>query len=71
MTLPVGANIVPRLQAADRNFDMNSLYQNGWPASRPSTGSEAFKWYHSDFREVAYLYVHKLFDEFVNQGSLK
>ena len=70
VTWAVGSHPVPRLQASGKNFDMNALYENGWPASR-STGDEAFKWHHSDFRDVAYTYVYKLFNIFVQTGNLK
>jgi hypothetical protein len=75
LTPAVGANAVPKLSppqnSVERNFNMPDLFKNGWPLSRPSSGPEAGNWYHSDFREVAYTYVYRLFDEFVNQGNLK
>ena len=68
-TLPVGANSVPRFTPPvgdDRSFDMNAL-QHGWPTSRlPRTD-----WRHSDIREVAYVFVHPVFNQFVNLGNLK
>lgn len=70
LTLPVGANAVALL-GATRNFDMEAEFQNGWPLTRPSFGPEARKWYHSDFREVAYTFTWKLFDKLVSEGSLK
>jgi hypothetical protein len=74
LSWPVGANPVPRLSfqqlGVERNSDMNQLYQNGWPSSRP-TGAEAFKWWHSDFRNVAYTYTYPLFNQFVTVGNLR
>ena len=73
ITLPVAANPVPKLSPQNQptqNFNMQTEFQNGWPASR-SVGNEAFKWYHSDFKDVAYLRVYKLFDDFVMLGGLK
>jgi hypothetical protein len=74
LTLAIGANPVDRLSPQgqpSRNLDMNLLYQNGWPLNRPISGSEAFKWYHSDFKNVAYTYTHPLFDAFVTLGNLQ
>jgi len=73
VTLAVGANHVGRLAPSgqpDRNFDMKTQLENGWPASK-STGAEAFNWYHSDFKDVAYLYTYKLFNQMVTFGNLK
>jgi hypothetical protein len=72
LTYAAGANFVTSLTSPgdQRNFDMQGDFETGWPASR-STGSEAFYWYHSDCREVAYLYTHELFDELVTLGNLK
>lgn len=72
MTWPIGANSVPRLAPdgePNRNFNMQALFKNGWPARR--SGAEAVNWWHSDFRDVAYLYVHRVFGEFVEKGGLK
>jgi hypothetical protein len=74
LTLPVGANPVPALDVIHRNFDMQALYENGWPSGRParSVGEPASgEWHHSDFQQVAYTFTHKLFDDFVNFGLLK
>jgi hypothetical protein len=55
----------------DRNFDINStLKTNGWPDER-SSGKYGPNWLHNDMREVSYLYVHNLFDEYVQTGGLK
>ncbi len=76
LTLPVGANLVPRLQASSRNFDMQNLFENGWPADRgpalyPIGTGAVGEWHHSDNRAVAYTFTHKLFDEMVTLGNLK
>jgi hypothetical protein len=71
LTLPVGANPVPRLSpqfGENRNFNMPDEFKNGWPSTRIS--EEQQKWHHSDFKDVAYTFVYRLFDEFVNQGDL-
>jgi hypothetical protein len=71
MTWAVGSHSVTRLQAAGRNFDMNLLYENGWPNDRLSCGEKNNDWYHSDFRQVAYTFTYQLFDKWVNLGNLK
>ena len=77
LTLPVGANHVQRLAPdglPDRNFDMQALYENGWPNGRParSVGAVAAgEWHHSDFRAVAYPFNYRLFEKFVQTGNLK
>jgi hypothetical protein len=70
MTLPIGANDVPALDDEDRNFNMQQLYENGWPADRMST-SETNNWHHSDFRQVAYTFTYQLYTNFVYFGNLK
>ena len=70
LTLPVGANPVPRLQALGRNFNMNSEFQNGWPQERLNT-SEGNNWHHSDVHEVAYTYTYQLFSQIVTSGNLQ
>ena len=69
-TQPAGANPVQKffpLGGEDRNFDMNNKFQNGWPSERGNNK----RWLHSDAREVAYLYIHKLYEKFVELGGLK
>jgi hypothetical protein len=65
-TWPIGANPLGRLPAG-RNFDMNSEFKdlaNGWPRPEP-------EWRHSDMKNVAYPYVHILYDKLVEHGGLK
>jgi pimeloyl-ACP methyl ester carboxylesterase len=72
VTLPVGANPVPHNVAA--NFDMQALYENGWPSGRPlrQVGQPAAgEWHHSDIQVVAYLYTYQLFNQLVTLGNLK
>ena len=63
---PVGTLDEP---TQSHNFDMQNTMKNGWPQERLNSGWEE-RWRHSDFREIAYLYVYKVFDEFVNLGGL-
>jgi hypothetical protein len=77
LTLPVGANPVARLApqfGPNRNFDMQSRFENGWPTGRPQRNFGAVapgEWHHSDVRQVAYTFTYKLFDEIVNDGNLR
>ncbi|MDD3180670.1 MAG: hypothetical protein PHQ04_09995 [Opitutaceae bacterium] len=64
----VGAFTPPN--APPRNFNLNSL-QTGWPAERQGSDTTRNLWLHSDLREVAYLYTHKLPETIVALGGLK
>jgi hypothetical protein len=72
LTWAVGANSVSALDdffGEKRNFDINTEFRTGWPSTR--TATEQLQWHHSDCREVAYQFVHTLYDEIVNKGGLK
>ncbi len=52
----------------DNNFDM-SAFRNGWPIERTpdnSSGGVA-RWKHGDLKDVAYLYVYRLYADFVRK----
>ena len=68
----VGANSVG-VFGTDHNFDLNSAdpdngFQTGWPASRASTYET--RWLHSDLKDIAYPFNHKLHDKLVQLGGL-
>ncbi len=80
LTLPIGANAVPRLQPPEspvqKNFDMQTTYENGWPAGRvpvnyPLGTTAAGEWHHSDNRAVAYTFTYPFFNKLVTVGNLK
>jgi hypothetical protein len=80
LTLPVGANPVPALSPPispiQKNFDMQTTYENGWPPGRNPpqypVGTTAFgEWHHSDIRAVAYTFTYPFFDKMVTAGNLK
>jgi hypothetical protein len=77
LTLPIGANPVPVLtpqNGPDQNFDMQALFENGWPSGRPQRQFGAVapgEWHHSDIREVAYTFTYPLFNKMVILGGLK
>ena len=67
-----GANEV-ELLGTGHNFDLNSTdpdsgFQTSWPASRASTWGT--RWLHSDLKNVAYPFNHKLHDKLVELGGL-
>ena len=67
-TLPIGANrldIIEPPTGPTHNVEMNVL-ETGWPASR----GQDFLWRHSDIRDVAYVYVHRAYDQLVTLGNL-
>jgi len=72
-TLPVGANQMVNWPGT-RNFNMNTVgdegFQNGWPEGRVNSDL-GNRWLHSDLRAIAYRYVYKLFEKFVDLGGLK
>ncbi len=70
ITLPTGANPVPRFQASDRNIDMQTL-ENGWPYDRLINSEKNNNWHHSDFHEVAYTFTYQVFNQIVSLGNLK
>jgi hypothetical protein len=76
LTLPVGANPIPDSGIVDGNFDMQTVYENGWPLGRhpakyPVGTTAAGEWHHSDVRAVAYTFTYKLFNQMVTVGNLK
>ena len=64
-TLPAGANpaktFAPEGELS-RNFNMNNEFQNGWPSERGNSK----RWLHSDAREIACLYIHKLYEKLLS-----
>ena len=73
LTLPVGANYVTNLDVilgGTANFNMQANFENGWPASRLTSGEHNNNWHHSDFDCVAYPYTYQLFNKIVFNGNL-
>jgi len=73
LSWPVGANPVSILDQPGQthNFNMQALYENGWPQGRLNNTSERNNWWHSDFHQVAYTFTYPLFNEMVTLGNLK
>jgi hypothetical protein len=55
-----------------RNFDMNNVFKPDAGISWPrNSGDYADQWCHSDMKDVAFFYTHKLFKRLVDEGILK
>lgn len=52
-----------------KTFDM-MVMKDGWPEER-GPRAEDQRWFHSDAKDVAYRYVYKLYDTWVEKGQLK
>jgi hypothetical protein len=67
ISYPAGSTVIDQL-TPQRNFDMmHNTFKNGWPTSRKNPKN----WLHSDMRDVAYLYVYKLYDKFCEIAELE
>ncbi|WP_133795351.1 hypothetical protein [Prosthecobacter fusiformis] len=55
-----------------RNRDLMEL-QDEWPSTRPEMGEgdTRRRWHHSDTKDVAFRYNHRLFEDWIAQGQLK
>jgi len=69
LTLPTGGREggdMFRKLTNDRVFDMNGQkYKNGWPSVRNNED-----WRHSDLKNIAYPYVHRVFEKIKQEGGL-
>lgn len=67
LSSPMGGNVV---LGEGYDYDLNgNNYRNGWGRDHPVFGPV---WLHSDMKDMAYFYVHRLYDELVNvKGNLK
>ena len=72
-TLPMGANNTPILNTPtdSKNFNMQTPdFQTGWPVGRLDSDMQN-RWLHSDLRAVAFMYVYKLYKQFVELEGLQ
>lgn len=47
------------------------LSANGWPAVRTTAGDERKRgWLHGDFRDVAFLYTHRVYEKITHLANL-
>ena len=54
-------------------YDMSDYKANGWPRPPAAVGSDDLgdNWLHSDIKDIANFYTHKLFDKIVEESGLK
>jgi len=76
LSLGAGGEVIDLFIVDDQQIDMNTYPGLGndidWPGERgPFDDVTPRFWFHSDFKDVAYLYVYKLYDNIVVRGSLK
>ena len=69
LSFAAGSNDVSRFGTA-QNRNMQTAFQNHWPQERMADDKKRNRWLHSDAREVAFIYVFKLFDAFVETAQL-
>jgi hypothetical protein len=72
MSRATGANAILGSFSGD-NFDMMIVGKsnNRWPASRIANDVKQEKWLHGDFRDVAYFFVHPLYNDICTRGGLR
>ena len=66
---PVGGKTVTfgnRIE--NHNLNSPNDYRNGW--GRPAVEGE-YPWLHSDMKDMAYIYVYKLYEQIIQKGILK
>lgn len=66
----MGANENSKWHASLNNFDMSMLYMTDvakWPEARNCwyNGGYRKEWHHSDFKDIAYPYVYKLYEKWI------
>lgn len=75
LTFAAGSNPIEAFSASIpgmpvRNFDMMAS-RNGWPESRTADPNADLRgWLHSDIRNVAYLYTHRVYEKWIELGGL-
>jgi len=70
----VGRNFEGVFGAANKNnYDMTTKLEDGWPQDRINANynNNPTSWLHSDAKNVAYPFTHKLWENIVNLGGLK
>ena len=68
LSFAAGGTSVGRIRDNNK-VDMNAI-KAGWPQEREEYDDNS-GWWHSDFKSVAYLYTHKLFDSMVAKGAMQ
>ena len=74
LSFAVGRNFEGVFGAANKNnYDMTTKLEDGWPQDRINANynNNPTSWLHSDAKNVAYPFTHKLWENIVNLGGLK
>lgn len=62
----------PKVLAEGNKVGMNAEFKrDGWPEDHRSKDGTKSAWFHSDFKDVSYLYTSKLYKDMVERGDLK
>jgi hypothetical protein len=69
LSFPAGRNPVP-LFSATRNRDLMA-HQDGWPQDRLNDFDAQNRWFHSDIKNIAYVFNRGAWELFVTEGNLK
>lgn len=68
VTRATGSN--PLTVFGSRNSNLMAL-KDGWPTGRPTPDNGSDKpWFHSDFKDVAFRYVHQFYRDLIQKGGL-
>ncbi len=78
LSFPAGRNPVPLFTVTSRNIDLMAM-QDGWPQERLDDEGERVKnvfpyigrWFHSDIKNIAYVFNHRAWDKLVTESFLK
>jgi hypothetical protein len=58
--------------SGDRNFNLSSpIFQTDWPQKRQNTRDIETRWLHSDLKDIAYPFNHRLHDTITDFGGLQ
>jgi hypothetical protein len=70
LSFPAGGNPIPLFVNQNRNTDLMDR-EDGWPQERLSDNDKKNRWFHSDAKNIAYRYNHKLWEDWVDRGDLR
>ena len=72
LSYAAGIDIVQTENNQITNFDVEAKgrSEGEWPTEGHSSDNASNRWLHSDFRNVALPYVHKMYQSMINKGNL-
>jgi len=65
----IAANPVPGL-AGNHNMETMKTWSDSWPVENHEDTASVGRWLHSDFRDVAINYLHKMYTKMIEIGEL-